>query len=112
METHESTNLFQQIGTIQGTLTALISNLNNFQIEFRASTNEQNRKIEESRKEVAREMESLSRKVEGLELFKANYDGAQTVILRSAQWRSAIISIVISAIIGLGVNFIQHIYKF
>ncbi len=81
----ENANLFQQIGQIQGTLTAVNSNITDFKNEFRNATSDQNKKIEDLRKEVSSEIKLLSDKVETLEEFKANYDGAKSEARKNAQ---------------------------
>lgn len=71
-------NLFQQIGNIQGTLVALNTNISDFKSEVRSLTNDQNRKIEEFRREVSQEIKDLTdntriledKKVDKTEIFR------------------------------------------
>lgn len=95
----DNVNLFQQIGHIQGTLNALIASLAGFQTEFRTATNDQNKKIEDLRKEVGEEISKLSTKVETLEQFKANLEGARSEAKKNAQWSGGITGATAGAII-------------
>jgi hypothetical protein len=89
-------NLFQQIGQLQGTITAqsvatqasflaVNQSINDFKIEFRVATSDQNKKIEDLRKEVQSEIKVLSEKVDALDTFKANHEGQEQVIQKQAK---------------------------
>lgn len=78
-------NLFQQIGQIQGTLAALNTNISDFKTEFRTMTNDQNSKIEAVRKDLGSQIKEMSGKVETLEAFKANLEGAHEEARKNAR---------------------------
>ncbi len=99
--------LFKEIGNIQGTLAALNTNVSDFKSEFRSMTNDQNKKIEDLRKEVSSEIKLLSDKVQSLEEFKANYDGAKTEANKSARWTGGITGATAGAIILALVEIIK-----
>ncbi len=100
METpHGDNQLFKEIGNIQGTLTALNTNVSDFKSEFRSATNDQNKKIEDLRKEVSDEIKELTTKVETLEQFKANLEGAKSEAKKNAQWSGGITGAVSGSII-------------
>ncbi len=109
MESGNDINLFQQIGNIQGTLTALNANISDFKNEFRSMTNEQNKKIEDLRKEVSSEIKELSDKVETLEEFKANYDGANQESKKNARWTGGITGASAGAIILALIEIIKYL---
>lgn len=77
---NQNHSLFQQIGSIQGTLTALNSNISDFKTELRSLTSDQNRRIDELRKEIAADIEKINsayilleqKKLDKAEAEKAN----------------------------------------
>ncbi len=78
-------SLFQQIGQIQGALSALDRNISDFKSEFRSMTNNQNDKIESLRKEFTVELVEVTKQSDGLKQFKATLEGSQAEAARSAK---------------------------
>lgn len=107
-------NLYQQLGIIQGTLTSLGNTVTagfnaankqvtDFKEEFRDSTSDQNTKID-----------ALSARIEHLEQFKANYDGARDEAKRSARLSGGTTGGVVGiggAIVYQVINYLIHLHK-
>ncbi len=109
--TQNNNALFQQIGSIQGTLTALNANISDFKTEFRTMTNAQNDKIESTRKEMGSHVDELAKKIEGLEQFKNNYDGAQSEARKTAQLLGGLVGGIVSLILSGIVALINYYVK-
>lgn len=116
MESPEATNinLFQQIGQIQGTLNALIKNLSDFQSEFRLRTTDQDKNLEKLRQELNTEIKELATKVDALEEFRANYEGAKAEAKRNARLTGGttggIVGILVTGLLSL-INYLVHTLK-
>jgi len=104
-----SQNLYQQLGIIQGTLASLGNTVTNgfnaankqitdFKDEFRVSTSDQNIKID-----------SLSQRIEHLEQFKANYDGAREEARRNARYTGGMSGGIVGTLIAGLIELIKYL---
>ncbi len=107
----DPSNIYQQLGIIQGTLTSLGNTVTNgfsaankqvtdFKEEFRDSTVDQNVKID-----------ALSSRIEHLEQFKSNYEGGKEEAARTARWSGgttgAVVGGLVTGLLQL-INYVVH----